>query len=143
MLSTLDISCKYNLPLHSLHKRGESCSLHYHHINGNSIRRITFLSLSLLSLRWTKSLNAFSVFISRVSGWINYLFSRSTMDDDILKDDISSKIFSRFCDVANKKEKLSWGSIWVVYWISKWNLVFLELHVDTIFHVCCFCVRWN
>ena len=26
------------------------------------------------------------------------------MDDDILKDDISSKIFSRFGDVANKKE---------------------------------------
>ena len=25
------------------------------------------------------------------------------MDDDILKDDISSKIFSRFGDVANKK----------------------------------------
>ena len=28
----------------TLHKRGEFCSLHHHHINGNSIRRITSLS---------------------------------------------------------------------------------------------------
>ena len=41
---TLATSCKYKLPLHSLHKRGEFCSLHHHHINGNSIRRITSLS---------------------------------------------------------------------------------------------------